>query len=194
MLTKIAIAALVASAGMASAATLTTGSTTCSVTDVTIGLASSLACEGAYDGNDSNTDLDGIFGINDWVELAKVDMDDGEGGTSGVLTVGDGETSGSWSVSGFGDAKNIMLVLKGGPTFSSYLLSTTGLVGPIMGTWSTAGILAGSGASGPGLSHLTIYTNDVIDPTTPVPLPAAAWMLLAALGGLGLFGRRRTTA
>lgn len=32
------------------------------------------------------------------------------------------------------------------------------------------------------------------DGVTPVPLPAAAWLLIAALGGMGLMGRRRKAA
>lgn len=38
------------------------------------------------------------------------------------------------------------------------------------------------------------YTGDeIVGAMTPVPLPAAVWMMLAALGGLGVAGRRRTT-
>lgn len=39
------------------------------------------------------------------------------------------------------------------------------------------------------LSHLTFY--DSLDPVEVVPLPAAGWMLIAAVGGLGAMRRRQ---
>jgi hypothetical protein len=36
-----------------------------------------------------------------------------------------------------------------------------------------------------------VYRGVALDPGSPVPLPAAAWLLLSGLGGLGMFARRR---
>ncbi|MEM6760064.1 MAG: VPLPA-CTERM sorting domain-containing protein [Pseudomonadota bacterium] len=41
-------------------------------------------------------------------------------------------------------------------------------------------------------SLINVGTGPVVTPPTGVPLPAAAWMLLAGLGGLGLMGRRKS--
>lgn len=184
--------------GGASALTLTTGATTCDVSNFTIGGSDSLNCEGAYDGNDSNQNLDGVFGLNDWTQIVKVD-DPATGGTgNGVtLTVGNpGGTSGTWSVDTWGGFTTVMAVLKGGPTFSAYELDTT--LGTF-GSWDTSGILKGNDTPGPGLSHLTLYwTGTPPDPTGgtigAVPLPAAMWLLLAGIGGLAAIGRRRSAS
>jgi hypothetical protein len=40
------------------------------------------------------------------------------------------------------------------------------------------------------LSHGSIYYQ----PATPIPLPAAAWLILAGIGSLGFASRRRKGA
>lgn len=194
---KLAVAAggiSLALTGFASALTLASGSTTCSVSDFTIDGANSSACEGAYDGNDSNQNLDGVFGTNGWMEIVKVDDPASDGTQNGVtLNVGNnGGTSGTWSVSDWNGYSLVMAVIKGGPTFSAYLL---GDPSGTSGTWDTNGILNGNGGRGPGLSHLTLYYAQNGDnpphPPAPIPLPAAGWLLLAGIGGMAALKRRR---
>jgi hypothetical protein len=60
----------------------------------------------------------------------------------------------------------------GGPVFNSVLDSGTGSF---------------ADASGDQINY-------TLTSLTPVPLPAAAWLLLSALGGLGVAGRRRLAA
>lgn len=45
----------------------------------------------------------------------------------------------------------------------------------------------------PSLGGYSIDDVSVTDASAPVPLPAAAWLLLSGLGGLGFMGRRRKT-
>lgn len=175
--TLAAAVGLAVAASGASAKTMSlTDLGTCNISQLT----TSTACEGAFMGNDSNSDLDGIFGKNGWTEIAKID----KGTQDGILSITNaGGTSGNWSVSGWGSLTMVMAVLKGGPDFAAYLLD----LNSTSGTWNTLGLLKGNGKPGPGLSHFTLYTTDAAE----VPLPAAGWMMVAGLGGLGLIRRRR---
>ncbi|MGX0978395.1 hypothetical protein ACSSVY_004135 [Roseovarius sp. MBR-51] len=58
----------------------------------------------------------------------------------------------------------------------------------------SAGTLSGNDWYNPenGESSLGIYAN--ITAVAPVPLPAAGWLMIAGLGGLGVLRRRRKTA
>lgn len=149
----------------------------CSTSQFTV----STDCEGAYGGNDANQSLDGLFGEDDWFEIFKVDA---SSGTDGILTVTAAvdQKSGTWSVTGWDGFTKVMAVLKGGSSFSAYLvdLSVTS------GTWNTLGLAKGNGDPAPGLSHFTLYST-----VAPIPLPAAGFLMLGALGALGVAARRR---
>lgn len=167
------------------AAALTYTGTPCLVGSV----SGAVDCEGIFDGNDSNQDLDGLFGLNDWDEVLKLDAGSGvETGNGVTLTVGGG---GTWSVDTYGGFFPVMFVLKGGPTFSAFLMD----LNVLSGTWDTQSMLKGNGQRGAGLSHWTIYaTPDDGGPTPgpdPVPLPAAAWLMLSGAGALGALRLRR---
>lgn len=189
---------------------------TCAVVNFTIGDLDASECNGAFGANESNSDLDGIFDFAGWKEIVKVDAPASSGTANGVtLTLTDnGSTSGTWSVDDWGGFTTVMAILKGGPSFSAYLLDTTAGIG---GKWTTEGLLTGGGPqrtvgiignnprkqrdTSPGLSHMTLYSyggatagavSDEITGPAPVPLPAAGWLLLAGLGGLAAPRRRKS--
>lgn len=69
-------------------------------------------------------------------------------------------------------------------TYSTFGFSGTGPV-------TSPGTYCGAVGSSCDVFSLTLETSSVPE---PVPLPAAAWLLLSGLGGLGLVGRRRKVA
>jgi hypothetical protein len=53
-------------------------------------------------------------------------------------------------------------------------------------------LISGTNIGTPGRFLFSARNSTIeVEPTSPVPLPAAAWMLLAGLGGLGALSRRR---
>jgi len=189
--TLAAAAVLVMAAGGASAAT-------CNISDV----SNSTACQGqiagnhkdSYAGNNVNVnDVDGItvdgldsgmFGINTWTEYAKVNRPTTAAGIL-TLTYDLGNLTGSWSVTSWAGIGDAMLVVKGGRGFSGYKIDTSK---GLFGTWSTASLTNGGG-NRPAISHMTLYATPA-----PIPLPAAGFLLLGALGGLAVLRRRRRAA
>ncbi len=190
--TTIATAALAAlmtlGAQSAQALTLAYGETTCDVTQLTIDGNNADDCAGAFDGNDSNQDLSGLFSKADWTELVKVNIEGGEtentqNGVKLSLTAGNEFT---WEVADWMGYNPVMAVVKAGDYFSAFLLDTS--LGT-KGAGNTFSIVVGKKLNNPDISHLTLYNTPAV-----VPLPAAGWLLLMGLGGLGVASRRRRKA
>lgn len=145
------------------------------------------ACNGVFSGNDSNSNLDGIFGMTGWNELFKLNGGSGTAGADGIeLTVSDNNDGKSWRINSYGGFDSVMFVMKGGPSFSAFLMNTSIL----SGSWDNLSMFTGGNNAKPGagLSHWTVYANS--NPA-PIPLPAAGLLLITALGGLAAMRRRR---
>ena len=129
-----------------------------------------------------------MFGINTWTEYAKVDR---PATTAGILTLAynAGNLTGTWSVTSWAGIGDAMLVVKGGRGFSGYKIDTSK---GLFGSWSTAS-LTNRGGNQPAISHMTLYAT-LADNPAPIPIPAAGFLLLGALGGLAALRRRRRAA
>lgn len=87
--------------------------------------------------------------------------------------------------SNYGDFGDNIFVAGTNPVTGALGTSLLNLVLPTSGIYT----IAVGGESGFPLEGLFAYSMDVN--ITPVPLPAAFWLLGSALAGLGVFGRRR---
>lgn len=105
-------------------------------------------------------------------------------------------TTGTWSVNFWPGTANseIAFVLKAGPGYAAYLMEQ--LSGSLSGEWSTA-LLTNKKDVPLGISNISVWAKpgdgeppSPFSPPAPIPLPAAAWMLLAGIAGL--YGVRRS--
>lgn len=198
-----AIAALMMAGGVASASVINNTGTCQFGTEedfqASADVFTSTACVGELAGNDSSTVLndpsnfdDGaLFGSTSWQLDSKIERGDDEQSTvfldpdpAGRLsaTLDGDQLSGIWTVTNWDGVAKAMLVLKGGNGFAAYNLD---LSAGLTGGWSTQALVVGNNNNTPALSHVSLYT-------TPIPLPAAGWLMLAGIGGLAALRRRKT--
>ncbi|MEZ5893714.1 MAG: VPLPA-CTERM sorting domain-containing protein [Parvularculaceae bacterium] len=170
---------------------------------------------GVFDGNDNvsgnnngvNNDIhDEIFAYNmdtTVEQLAKIDIcpidsdgcqPNGQKPTNGAVSAAlfsltNNVTSGSVSFDLTGTGKGLEYVaLKSSTKFALFYWDMDPLVG--MFQWDLAGLITNQKGETQGLSHITFYGGDYTPPSD-VPLPAAAWLMLAGLGGLRFAGRKK---
>lgn len=190
-LTKIAFAALLAGAAFAAAPGQ---AATCSTASV---MASS-ACQGKLAAGTGAAEMNalkggkGAFGVTGWMDLGRVETTGADAALAGGflhLTTTKENSAGTWSI----DPKFRLpktgvyaLVLEGCKQTVAYLLDGSG-----SGTWANLDLF---GKNGKKLTELHAATLVGTERPAPVPLPAAAWLLLGGMAGLGAVSRRRDPA
>ncbi|WP_338550406.1 VPLPA-CTERM sorting domain-containing protein [Roseovarius phycicola] len=174
------LGALVVSIGMISAPA---SATTCGAVDYfgTQGGMFLGTPEGCGVGNDKGAQ--GYGTLNGWT-LGESVGENPEGDGKIDLTV----TGQDWSITNTGGFKHLALAIKQAKSYAFFVLD---LNKALSGTWGTEG----PASTINGFSHISAwYKGDGTPPPPPppsnVPLPAAAWMLLAALGSLVVFRKK----
>ena len=129
----------------------------------------------------------GMFNQTDWQladgtdEATQIDI--------GLNVTGVNATNGNWSfdAAAMSVYEQALVVLKAGNTFIAYLFDIP--LSAASGTWDTTGLTGPKGQL-QDLSHLNVYVRGD-GPDANIPLPAAGFLLLGAMGGLGVAGWRR---
>ena len=174
-------AALLVVSGPALAAVCVAGNTTVSVDGTDL-------CAGPIGGNvppyklnSPDDDPDMGLGFTDWVSLEKDNLPNGL--TTGILRIElDAENFGRWMYTGTSGADNLLLLVKFGNDFATFLVSGA------INTWYDWSITP---AQRNGLSHMELFGRGE---GVNVPEPTTLGLLGLGLAGLGLARRRKVAA
>ena len=146
----------------------------------------------------NNYGTDGAFGVTGWMELAKLDRSGSPGAGDTAFSSGDPYLfsityenplykQGTWALNPLWNwgAGSFAFAIKGATDNAVYLMDLSFRDG----LWFVNDLNNAGG--NPDMSNIRLFGTAQL---APIPLPAAAWMLLAALGGLFVIGRRRKSA
>lgn len=193
---KIAAALLLAGAAFASGPG---HAATCSTANLTTSTACRSDIPGGPGGNVTPAQMNGfnggsgVFGIDAWTDLGKINTTEGPGVFDSAffsVKTNAGNGSGTWSLNPefkFAKDASYAFVLKGATSNVAYLLDT----GFASGAWTNLDLWTPNGKNNAGLSNMTLMGTAS---PAPVPLPAAVWLLVGGMAGLGAVARKKRKA
>lgn len=184
MTVKPMLAALIFGAATASASSAATVNGTCESGNKFVSLfaveandANNVYCEPGFPSYSASSGTVELAAFSDTFTLAYKSV----GGVGSTQGGGDGAysfssfTSGTWALNvAPTDTLKFIVGIKEGTTYAGFLVNVQA------GTWFTAN--SSTSTAGTSISHYDLWYAG--STPAPVPLPAAAWMLLAGLGGL----------
>ena len=169
---------------------------TCSISGVNFSLdiAAGSTCMAGNDLGSGGID-DGnlnFFGFTNWAVGDSTDLSQGDDSVQFASAPVVLATSGTWSLQPYSGFDAVMIVLKSGKTYGAFLLDK--MASGLSGSWSITGDQNcnrnGCATTGKQLSHASVYYSGV---PSPVPLPAAGFLLIGGLAGLAALRRKRRT-
>lgn len=166
---------------------------TCNINGVTfsLDLAVAATCAAGNDLGDGGIVKDDLsmFGLTGWGNGDSTDSSAGDGSVMFASAPVVKATGGIWSLQSYEGYNPLMIVLKSGTQYGAFLI--TEMFSGLSGTWAITQEQCnrkGCKTTGKALSHASVYYNG--EPSA-VPLPAAGFLLLGALGGLAALRRKR---
>lgn len=179
-----------------------------SLSDVTYNLNNATSCYGVVIGNINEQDASVInarnWGGTDWQYLDGTDSSSGAAyqgisftvtatsGTEGTWRLTATDTNGPTTPLNLPATFDLAVALKASDRYALWYYDNVPVHLTNNGEWE---IEFKKGKNHPDFSHMVIFGREGYNtPPSPVPVPAAAWLLGSGLIGLAGFARRRVTA